>query len=304
MKNNLLIGITFSHPHLEHLGLDKQKSLKKALAMNFSHIRLGAYWSEIEKIKNKHDFSDLLEILEQCEKEKQPIVMTVGVKAPRWPEFYWPEYIKEKNTENKNTQKNIIYFIKKTVKTLQKFSCITHWQIENEPLDPSGPSNKSISLDFLKQEISLVKKLDNRPVIINLWGNNFISRKFFQPTEKIADIIGLDFYPKQFVKNILRKNIYINYHGPHQSKSAIKKLLNKSSKPVWITELQAEPWEKNEQGYLSKNPKSISPQQLEKNIQQASKLPIQEILLWGFEYWLWQEKNGNSEYLEIVEKHL
>lgn len=62
------IGITLSHLHLEYLGLDKQKSLKKALSMNFSHIRLGAYWNEIEKENNKYDFSDLLEILEQCEK--------------------------------------------------------------------------------------------------------------------------------------------------------------------------------------------------------------------------------------------
>ena len=102
----------------------------------------------------------------------------------------------------------------------------------------------------------------------------------------MADIIGLDLYYKQFVTQIFGKNIY---KGPSQSDSALRKLINSSTKPVWITELQAEPWEKDERGYLSKSPGSISPKQLQQNIERAKKLPVQEILLWGFEYWLWRK---------------
>jgi GH35 family endo-1,4-beta-xylanase len=300
MINKKSIGITFSHPHLEHLGLDVSDSLDKALSMNFSHLRIGAYWTEIEKEKNKFDFSKLEKIVKKCEKEKQPIILTVGVKAPRWPEFYWPEHIKEKNPNNKEAQEKIIVFIKKTIKKFKKYSCITHWQVENEPLDQSGPDNLSIPFEFLKREFDVVKKIDNRKIIINLWGNDLLNRDYLKKTEEIADIIGLDFYPKQFVKKIIGKSFYKNYTGIHQSKNKLIKTLKESKKPIWITELQAEPWEENEKGYFSKNPESISPQKLIKNIKDIKQLPVKEILLWGFEYWLWKEKNGDGGYLTIL----
>ena len=94
--------------------------------------------------------------------------------------------------------------------------------------------------------------------------------------------------------------LFRSYTGIHQPKNKLINALKESSKPIWITELQAEPWEKNEKGYFSKNPQSISPEKLIKNINDAKQLPVKEILLWGFEYWLWKEKNGDDSYLTIL----
>ncbi|MEK7188721.1 MAG: hypothetical protein AAB685_02630 [Patescibacteria group bacterium] len=73
---------------------------------------------------------------------------------------------------------------------------------------------------------------------------------------------------------------------------------------VIITELQAEPWEKDEKGYLSKNPKSISPKLLESNLKKTLSLGVKEILLWGFEYWYYQKSQGDNRYLEVVREYL
>ncbi len=297
------LGITFSHPHLKFLDLDVIQALNKALSMNFAHIRLGAYWSDVEKTAGNYTFSELEKILKKCEAEKQPVVITVGVKAPRWPEFYWPEHIPEleQDANCPKTQNKILALVKKSVRTLKKYQCITHWQVENEPLDPSGPLDKKIPFSFLKKEVEVVRQLDDRPVIINLWGNELKKRQLFPKATQIADIIGLELYPKQFLLKFLGKSFY---RGPHQSDSELIEILKTSPHPLWLTELQAEPWEKNHQGYLSKNPGSINPEQLEKNIIWAQKFPFAEIHLWGFEYWQWQAKQGNNDYFAIVKRYL
>ncbi len=303
--NSKPIGITFSHLHLKHLGLDVDEAFKKALTFKFSHLRLGCYWSEIETEKNKYNFEKIEQFLEKCETANQPVILTVGSKAPRWPEFYWPDYLQNKNPHDLEARTRIINFIEKTIKKLDHYNCITHWQIENEPLDPSGPAKLTISAEFLNQEIEAAKTLTNKHIIINFWGNDFLNRKLFKKTANQKNItIGLDLYPKQFVKKILGKNLYKGYLGLHQPQNKLIETLKKLDQPIIITELQAEPWEENEQAYLAQNPQSISPNQLEKNIADAQKLPINEIMLWGFEYWLWQAKNGNYSYMELIKKNL
>src|SRR5690606_18841192 len=129
-------------------------------------------------------------IVEIFEQAQQPLVITLGVKAPRWPEFYYPAWIEHKTTSHESTRIAILTLIEKTMQQLQKFSCITHWQVENEPLDPSGPEQEKISLDFLKAEIALVRSLDARPIIVSVWGNDAIKRGFLPALAPLADIIG------------------------------------------------------------------------------------------------------------------
>ncbi len=292
-----MIGTTFSHPHLNHLSLNLNQALDQALSMNFSYLRLGAYWDQIETEPGQYHFPILSKLLDKCDQASQAVVITVGVKAPRWPEFYWPDHVKP-DFKNQQVKTKLLKFVKQTVTHLKKYECITHWQVENEPLDPSGPNKQKIPFEFLHQEVELVKQLDQRPIIINLWGNDLLARGLFSQVEQLADVIGLDLYPRQFVKQIFGRSFY---RGPTHSQKQLKRLLAKSNKPIWLTELQAEPWEKNEKNYFSANPGSISPKKLAKNIRKAQQLPIKQILLWGFEYWWWQAQQGNDSYLKTVE---
>ncbi len=291
------IGITLSHPHLRTLHLDVADSLSRALSLKFSHIRLGAYWSEIEAKEGKYDVSSLKKILEACEEKKQQVIVTVGVKAPRWPEFFWPRHIPEKDAANSAAQERILRYIEHTVSELKQYSCISHWQVENEPLDPSGPENRIVPYGFLKEEVKLVRSLDRRPILLNVWGNDLLSRELFPQIEALADVVGLELYYKQYMKTFLGRPVY---EGPRQTHRDLKAYLAKSKKPVWITELQAEPWEKDDAGYLGENPGSMNPGQMERNFRTVSDLPVAEVHLWGFEYWLYREKNGDKRYFDAL----
>lgn len=293
------LGVTFSHPHLLHLGIPVNSALLHALAMGFSHIRLGIYWNRVEKNKNIYDFGEIEKLLEICEKEGQKIIINVGMKSPRWPEFYIPHYITNKNIESREVGERALVFIEKTINKLKTYQCITHWQVENEPLDPSGPFNLSISSSLLKQEVDLVRSLDNRPIIITLWGNEIVRRNYLAIVFPLADVIGLDIYYKQHMREILGNSLY---SSPQSSDVDLNGMIQSISKPIFITELQAEPWEKDEKAYLSENPKSISPLLLRKNIQRALSLGAKEILLWGFEYWYLQMMRGDSSYMKVVKE--
>lgn len=299
--SSIRFGITFSHTHLNYLKIPINDALDLALEMGFSHLRFGSYWQEIEKNKGLYNFSVLEDLLNQCEKTRQKVMMNVGVKSPRWPEFYWPGYLKEKNFNNLEANKRTLLFIEKLVKTLKKFSCITHWQVENEPLDPSGQEKLAVPIDFLKEEVELVRKLDSRPIILTLWANDLESKQLFSKVSPISDVIGLDLYYKQFMKSDKGKSFY---EGPRTNDDFLREIVKTSHKEVIITELQAEPWEKDETGYLSKNPESISPKLLESNLKKALSLGVKEILLWGFEYWYYQKSQGNNKYLEVIKEYL
>lgn len=293
-------GISLSHHQLKALKIGLTFALNESLKPKFAYIRLSLYWNEIEKNQQVYDFSLIKKMLNFYQKNQQNIILTVGLKAQRWPEYYWPEFVKNKNLDNDETKKLLLKFIETSIKELKKYSCIKYWQLENEPLDPSGLHREIIPFDFLQQEALCIKKIDNRPMIISLWGNGIIKRNFVKNIYSITNNIGLDLYEKQFVKEILGKSIYL---GPLQTKNTINKYRKEFPEiNFWITELQAEPWEKNTIAYFSSAPQSMSIQQLIKNYNFALGLGIKNILFWGFEYWLWKKINGDNSYFKLVNK--
>lgn len=281
MDNHAKVGITFSHRHAKHLGLSATSTLTHLCKQNYSYIRLCSYWNEIEKSPGNYDFSTLYKLLEICNNHNQKVIMTLGMKAPRWPEYHWTRMINQ-SPNDPITQFAVLKLITTTIKELSRYPCISHWQVENEPIDPSGPNNLAIPVDFFLREVVLVRSLDSsRPIIGTLWGNDLIKRGLFSAMESIVDIVGIDLYPKQYAGKKWGKPFY---RGPSQSDRELKKIIEKSSKPVWITELQAEPWEADDAGYRSSDPGSFPKGQLENNMQWASKFSAKVILLWGIEY--------------------
>lgn len=291
------LGTTFSHHHLKFLGCSVPKALNQAIKMNFDYLRICTYWSEIGTSENHYDFSELEEIIKTCQKHHQKVVLTLGVKAPRWPEYYFPDWLTNRDLKNQKTQEKILNFVKKTIQQFKKYSCISYYQIENEGLDPSGPNSSIIPLRLLKKEIALVKKLDNKEIILSLWANLLSKRKVLDTLSKNSKIIGIDLYYKQFVFKILGKSFYT---GPLDSPKKITSLLNKTKKEIWVMELQAEPWESCHQEYLSEKTPSISPEKIKDFYIKASQLPVSTILFWGFEYWYYRAQKNDNRYLETI----
>lgn len=297
------IGASFSHRHLKNMGLDPLKAIVEFKKLNLKWIRVGIYWDEVEKIKAKFDFSNTDSLLTFCEKNSLQVVLTIGMKAPRWPEYYLPSWVKPKIPrfgkikDSQEVAKNVKLFIEKTINHYKNHQSIKIWQIENEPLDNSGEKWWKIDFDLLASEVQLVKKLDkNRKTLINLWGNELTKRKVYKKAVQIADIVGFDLYAKHPIPYLKWFNRYI---GPMDSDKKIQNVVNEindQEKEFWITELQAEPWEPNELTTKSENPPSFMPNQFEKNLKWGKNFNPKVILLWGFEYWYWRKTLGDLRY--------
>lgn len=292
----LLIGTTFSHRFAEYLSLDSLQSLHTIIALKFDIIRLCCYWDEIQKDSKTFDFSAIRQLLDICEKNNQKVILTVGMKAPRHPEFYIPTYLQSKNP--RSILPECLLFIKKTIEELNKYTCIQYWQIENEPLDEVWHLKQRIQIEDLTQEINLVRKLDSkRKIIITFWGNSNDVEKTIQSTISLTDIVGIDIYYRQFLRQFLSIG---QYCGPSLSDNSFKNLCELSSKPIWITELQAEPWESGLTAYKQDKTKSMSPEILKDNFLKAKSLNPKAILFWGSEYCLWRKKCGDDRYLKTI----
>jgi len=299
----MLIGTTFSAHHLVHLGLPVAESLRTATNWGFSHIRLGSYWNELEIAPGKFNWKPLLAQLKICEAAHQPVVLTIGCKAPRWPEFYIPDWYSHLDPESEEFVAVIEQFLTALLKVVAPFSCITHWQVENEPYLPIWfeGTRKKLPQSLVQRELALVRAVDDRPCMLTTFGNHcVVDRSLLALTPEVA-VIGIDLYPKLFVRQLFG----FPWYAGITLGALLPRSLRQCQQPIWITELQAEPWEQDDAGYRSDDPKSMSPNQLEKNLQLAQSLPATETLLWGFEYWLWREQRCNdSRYSELVKKWL
>ncbi len=67
---------------------------------------------------------------------------------------------------------------------------------------------------------------------------------------------------------------------------------------VWITELQAEPWEPTPA--TLDQPFSTSPARIAADFATVRRLGYREILLWGSDYWLRRSRQGDERWLQAV----
>jgi hypothetical protein len=292
------LGFSFSHRQAYWLSLDPLATLERLLS-SFSQpiVRLGCYWSESQPSPSEYDFTLIDQQLALCQRYQANVVLTLGAKAPRWPEFYIPSWL-DQSLATPEAQQQLLDYLKIAITHFQAHEHITHWQIENEARDPSGPYKVTLPLDFLRQEFALVRSLDQRPLLGTLWGNDFLTKKTWQETATLADIIGLDLYYQQHFFTFLG---YSQYRKPTASPQQLHQQIQQSNKPVWIAELQAEPWENDSQTFLRQTPPGFSYHKLVENYTTAMQINPAAILFWGAEYWVWRaETYQDFQYLEYM----
>ncbi len=291
-------GTTFSHRFIQELGLNVQSAFGDVLQMKFDLLRLSVYWNESQPTPDTINLDPIVQLLEKCQHTQQHVVLTLGMKAPRWPEFYLPSWVNQQ-PQNLHTQQAFLDFLRAAFQQLKNHDCISYWQIENEPLDPSGLHHWTVQTEFLDKEIKYIQANDHRPILLTTWGNELSKRHFLPLLAQRADVVGIDVYGHQYQNTLLLGPRYV---GPQDSDQQLLQLFSLCSKPVWVTELQAEPWEKGEVEYKSDYPKSMSVPVLEQHLKQAERLHRETVFFWGVEYWLWRAKVGDSSYLDFWQK--
>lgn len=333
MSQRTEIGTTFSQLQCEYLGLDQaqtQKAYREILALGPDVVRLCTYWNEVEPKKGDTNFQTIDWLINESLKNNVKVALTVGVKAPRYPEFHIPSWVQDQistdrflgkrpiDTNNQFTD-SALSFIERTITHTKDSPNITHIQVENEPFMPiTFVGGWYLSEGFVRKEVALVKEIkrQNQRTLLTLTAfplpipvPGFNDEHQLNISMELADDIGLNVYNRisagTFVNLPLVRSLYIKplpfYFG--EKIKRWNKRLKKAGKEQWVVESQAEPWETNDHIHIDKieypsaNPKLA--QELAQNLILTGFSPI---LLWGSEHWYWHKKRGNNSWWDNMEK--
>jgi hypothetical protein len=171
---------------------------------------------------------------------------------------------------------------------------IVAWQVENEPLlDWFGECPQGDE-EFLKKEVSFVKSLDDRPIIISASGE----LSLWEKEVKLGDVFGTTMY--RVVWNPWFK--YFRYPLPAWFYKVKLYSQGKNLDQAIVSELQAEPWVPN--GTLAdleftEYKKSFDIEQFRANLQFAINVDFKQTYLWGVEWWYLKHLEGDSEYWDL-----
>lgn len=275
-------GVSFSVKQCHNLGLDPEQTLDWLLAQGWRRFRLMSYWNRHEQQHGSYNFTELDWQLEKIANAGGVVTMCLGVKQPRWPEYHWPKWAQQLPPQEQTQA--LLDYITATIHRCKTEQVIISWQLENEALLSNFGQHIDIDRARLRQEFSLVKQLDrHRPIIMstsNSWG-----LPLRQPR---PDIIGISLY--------FRIYSHGRYHGTMQPAllHKLRKLL--ATRPIFIHELQLEPWGPKAIWEMSQQEQDIamSSQQLSQNILSARALSMTPIDCWGAEWWYYRLKKFND----------
>ena len=294
-------GVTFSSSYAKDLQLDWKKTYLAILDdLQVSHIRLSAYWDEIEPQKDKYAFTDLDWQINQADQRNVKMILAIGRRLPRWPECHDPAWVKHLTGSQANEE--ILELLEILVNRYKDNSNIITWQVENEPLFSwfgfCPPPDKA----FLKQEVNLVKSLDpSRPVMITDSGE----LSSWQDAGGIGDILGTTLYRIVWNKKMGFWDYWFVPPAFYRYKADITKMLNKNLKQIVVMELQAEPWTQDKHMVeLTKKEReqSFNLKRFKNNIEYSRKTGFPQVYLWGVEYWYWLDQQGEPEIWQEAKK--
>lgn len=302
VNHNPNYGITFSNKYAQEIGLNWQDAYIKILDnLKVKNLRLVVYWDEVETKKDIYDYSNILWQLDEVEKRGDiNVILTMGRKVPRWPECFEPDWYKNE-TDQKIKDLELYEFIKQTTTQLKKYDSIVMWQVENEPFFPFGEC-EDIKRDTLKKEVSVVRSIDARPIVIQDSGEGGT----WYPTYSLGDYLAISMYRKiwyDFWGVFLGKSIYFKYPLAHWTYKIKAHMLRVPPERIIVTELQAEPWGPNINTLLTQEQKNrtMSKNDFLDTISYAQKSGFDDLYLWGAEWWLWEkEQNNNSFYWDTA----
>ncbi len=299
------VGFTFSERQAGYLDISWQQAFEAAMNLSPNMVRLGAYWDSIEPTPGKYDFSNLDWMLDHVPAQSS-VMLTVGMKAPRWPEYFLPQWLRSQVkvpkggdiAQDQRVRAEALRFISQVVQHERGRANIKFWQVENEPLDPSGPHQWTIDGGFLSEEIGLVRSLDRtRQVVVSMFVDTSplgLVPPFRGQLEDearrllgVADVIGLDVYP---VRPIANKHFQLSLRWPvwvwEQRLRDIQQIARASKKQAWISEAQAEPWLPAKLVTMGSSPaQNAAPSLTTSTVDRLRSDGFNTILLWGVEYW-------------------
>ncbi|MDP2838387.1 MAG: hypothetical protein Q8O53_03885 [Candidatus Moranbacteria bacterium] len=281
-REDVNLGMTFSSRYAEGLGLDWRETYLALLDdVGVKKMRLPVYWDLIEKERGVYDFSEVDWQLDEAAKRGVEVILTVGIKVPRWPECHIPEWVGD---DLVSRREGILPFIETTVIRYQEHPALAKWQVENEPFLRFGIC-PPFDVALLEEEIALVKRLDaSRPVLLTDSGEISLWIHAAARGDEFGTTLYRDIYSPKV-------GGYFEYPiGPNffRFKEWMVRLFT-DQENFMIIELQAEPWASGwiADVSLQEQWRTMNENRLVENVDYAKRVGFPEIYLWGGEWWYW-----------------
>lgn len=337
-RHSTLLGISFRPPHVAALGLDAHATLQALLPYPFQLIRLGAYWKHIESELGRFDTSELEWQIDLAEQAGKQIILCVGpLKTFSYPEFFvpthqlrtpFPEHTRIKPAAYSSLLAAAIEFLEYLVERYKHHQSIIAWQLEHEAVDPLGVEHSwRLDTTFVEQEMAALRKADpSRPIMLNGFLPTSLLVRLFQwwqthdqgdsltVAQHLADIIGIDYYPRHALLNVGSRTLYLDGNKGSLQNRRRKQLFAWASahrQKLMIAEGQAEPWEMvttppnpSKQGMFSCLPEQVIVNYNTCIRWSEPEVPLYAYLFWGAEYWILREQCADSRYLQAFARIL
>ncbi|HSW81502.1 MAG TPA: beta-galactosidase [Candidatus Saccharimonas sp.] len=294
-------GVSFSIKQARNLGLDwKANFLALVDDLQFKNLRLMSYWDESEPIRGQLNFADLDWQMDQAAKRGVKVSLAVGLRQPRWPECHEPTWTAKLSG---NAWKQALYaYIQIVVDRYKNNPALASWQLENEGENNWFGTCDAPDRQRLNEEFNFMKQWDpNHPVEMSLSDEHGLP---INPP--VPDAYGFSVY-RVIWNDKIPPNGYIYYPTPiwyHRLRAAVIQLMQ--HRPTFIHEMQMEPWGPQDFKNLSiaEQNQSMSVAQIHQNFIFGRKLGMNDIYLWGGEWWYWRKVNGDPSIWNAVKTEL
>jgi hypothetical protein len=290
-EKNPTYGVSFSIKYARELGLDWQANYLALLDdMGFKHLRLMSYWDLSEPQQGQYDFKDLDWQINQANLRGAKVSLAVGFRQPRWPECHEPAWAKQLPVDQPAWQSALDTYMTAVVNRYKDNPAIESYQLENEAKNNwfGDCRGSAASTERLNHEFNLMKQLDPKhETMMSLSDEHGLPLG-----TPVPDKYGFSIYRIVYSTNT-PIHFYVTYPTTvwfHRLRAAF--INHVRHRQVYVHELQLEPWGPKATKFLSlkEQDKSMSADQVHKSVLYTRKTGINDIYMWGGEWWYWRKE--------------
>ena len=273
-------------------------------------VRLPVYWDSAAPSRDRLDFNEtdrLLEVIAQhnaTESDQVRVVLVVGARNLGAPELYLPGWLTDQGPLDLPAKLRSPAYTEYLISTFRRYASnplLYGWQVENEPLDSTNPDlgNIAVPAQLVAEEVDLAHRLDPaHPVVIttfnsatadldrnadgHLAGILHLASPWKpaghpRPALQLGDVLGLNAYVATPNTPLARVSVDQRIAWKRDTLQYWTTQARSQRKQVWVTEMQAAPW--NGVG-------GFTLRDLDTSAQLYRDSGVSAVFLWGAEQWL------------------
>ncbi len=279
------------------------------------HVRISVEWSQVETSAEVYDFSVVDAELAAAQKSGAKVLLSIGVKAQRNPEYYIPAWVLARVTLTEGEvvsgdpylHDQALAMVRAVTAHVASSNAIEAWAADNEPYIASVRAGRwTLSPAFVRAEVAAIKANDPRHRIVSInQAQHFVFDRRWKQALADGDALAASVYPFRnfdlFGHTVVVPILEMGPLGPNYAAQA--RAAHAAGKPFWITELQAEPWVDSDIRLVSPAHPSanLTPARFLKNIEYARRSGADRVYLWGAEWWLYERQHfGDSRWWDMA----